>query len=170
MKNLGIMVLSLLVTLTVLLSAFGCTAQQQKQSLDEQAQEISRSLMCPICPGQTIDQSSSELSAQMRLLVREKLEQGETRDEILQFFVERYGEAVLAAPVKSGFNLIVWLTPILGIFIGGIILWVIIRRSVKGKDKFSTELLPPTPGDSHDERYRRQLEKDLKDFTEKGFR
>jgi cytochrome c-type biogenesis protein CcmH len=169
MKNLGIMVLSLLVAIIVLLSAFGCTAQQT-QSLDEQAQEIYRSLMCPICPGQTIDQSSSELSVQMRSLVREKLEQGETRDEILQFFVERYGETVLAAPVKSGFNLIVWLTPILGIFTGGIILWVIIRRWVKGKDKFSTELLSPTPDDSHDERYRRQLEKDLKDFAERGFR
>ncbi len=169
MKKLGFIILSLLVAITVLLSAYGCTAQQT-QSLDEQAQEIYRSLMCPICPGQTIDQSSSELSAQMRSLVREKLEQGETRGEILQFFVERYGETVLAAPVKSGFNLIVWLAPILGIFTGGIILWVVIRRWVKGKDKFSTELLSPTPDGSHDEKYRRQLEKDLKDFAEKGFR
>ena len=170
MKNPGIMVLSLLVAIVVLLPTFGCAAQQQTQSLDEQAQELYQSLMCPLCRGQTIDQSSSALSAQMRSLVREKLEQGETRDEILQFFVERYGEVVLAAPVKSGFNLIVWLTPILGIFTGGIILWVIIRRWVKGKDKFSTELLSQAQDGSHDEKYRRQLEKDLKDFTERGFR
>ena len=170
MKKPGFIILSLLVATTVLLSAYGCTTQQQTQSLDEQAQEIYRSLMCPICPGQTIDQSSSELSVQMRSLVREKLEQGETREEILQFFVERYGETVLAAPVKSGFNLIVWLAPILGILTGGIMLWVIIRRWVRGKDKSSTELLPTTPDDSHDEKYRRQLEKDLKDFAERGFR
>ena len=170
MKKLGFIILSLLVAIAVLLLALGCTAQQQTQSLDGQAQEIYRSLMCPICPGQTINQSSSELSAQMRSLVLEKLEQGETRDEIMQFFLERYGEIVLAAPVKSGFNLIVWLTPILGIFTGGIMLWVVIRRWVKVKDKFSTELLSPTPDDSHDEKYRQQLEKDLKDFAERGFR
>ena len=170
MNNLGIIVLSLLVAITVLLLAFGCTAQRQIQSLGEQAQEIYRSLMCPLCPGQTIDQSKSELSAQMRSLVREKLEQGETREEILQFFVERYGETVLTVPIKSGFNLIVWLTPILGIFAGGIILWVIIRRWARGKDKFSTELLSPTPDDSRDEKYRQQLEKGLKDFDERGFR
>ncbi len=141
---------------------------EQQHSLDEQAQEIYGSLMCPLCPGQTIDQSQSELSTQMRLLVREKLEQGETREEILQFFVERYGETVLAAPVKSGFNLIVWITPVLVIFIGGIVLWVIIRRRVRGET--FTGLPSPTTDDSYDDKYRNQLEKDLKDFEERGFR
>lgn len=150
------------------LSSYGCAAPEQPQSLEKQAQEIYSSLMCPLCPGQTIDQSSSELSTQMRLLVREKLAQGETREEILQFFVERYGETVLAAPVKSGFNLIVWITPVLVLFIGGIVLWIIIRRRVRGA--ISTGLLSPTPDGSYNDKYRDQLEKDLKDFDERGFR
>ncbi|MEE8469843.1 MAG: cytochrome c-type biogenesis protein CcmH, partial [Dehalococcoidia bacterium] len=115
MKKRGLMALGPLMVATVLLASFGCTTQQQQEPLDVLAQDIYRNLMCPLCPGQTIEQSQSELSAQMRFVVREKLAQGETREEILQFFVERYGESVLAAPAKSGFSLIVWLTPILGI-------------------------------------------------------
>lgn len=170
MKKPGFILLSLLISLTVLISSYSCTALEQTQSLDEQAQEIYSSLMCPLCPGQTINQSQSELSAQMRSLVRYKLEQGETREEILQFFVEQYGEKVLAVPTKSGFNLIAWLTPVLGIFTGSLVLWIIIRRWVKGKNKSSAELLTPDSDNSYDEQYRDQLEKDLKDFDEKGFR
>lgn len=168
MKKPGLILLSLLGALILGLSPYGCAAPEQPQSLEKQAQEIYGSLMCPLCPGQTIDQSQSELSTQMRLLVREKLERGETREEILQFFVERYGETVLAAPVKSGFNLIVWITPILGIFIGGIVLWVIIRRRVRGAT--SNGQLSPTPDNGNVDKYRDQLEKDLKNFDERGFR
>lgn len=170
MKKPGFILLSLLTAITVLISSYSCTALEQTQSLDEQAQEIYSSLMCPLCPGQTIGQSQSELSAQMRSLVRYKLEQGETREEILQFFVEQYGEKVLAVPMKSGFNLIAWLTPVLGIFTGSLVLWIIIRRWVKGKHKSSAGLLAQDSDNSYDEQYRDQLEKDLKDFDERGFR
>ncbi len=170
MKKPAFIIIILLAPIIIMLSSFGCTAAKPVLTLDEQAGEIYRSLMCPLCPGQTIDQSQSKLSAQMRSLVREKLEQGESREEILQFFVERYGETVLAAPVKSGFNLIVWVIPILVIFAGGILLWVIIRRWVQGKNKFAAELPSPGEDGGQDEKYRQQLEKDLKDFDERGFR
>ena len=170
MKKSAILLLSLLMATTLLISSFSCAVPEQKQTLDQQAQEIYRSLMCPLCPGRTIDQSQTELSNQMRSLVREKLEHGESREEILQFFVERYGETVLAAPVKSGFNLIVWITPIIAIFIGGIVLWVIIRRRVNDKNKsFSEQPFSSSVGD-YDDKYHEQLEKDLKDFDERGFR
>lgn len=92
-----------------------CLTQGTSPTLEEQAQEIGRSLMCPVCPGETINQSQAELAKQMRAIVREKLAQGETRQDILDFFVERYNEDVLAAPPKSGFNLVVWVIPVLGI-------------------------------------------------------
>src|SRR3990170_6336471 len=128
MKKLGFLLATLLVGTILLVMLGGCSAPERTQSLDEKAQDIYRSLMCPLCPGQTIEQSQSELSAQMRAIVREKLEQGETKEKILQFFVERYGDAVLAAPVKSGFNLIAWLAPITGIVVGGIALWFVIKK------------------------------------------
>ncbi|MEK7806332.1 MAG: cytochrome c-type biogenesis protein CcmH, partial [Chloroflexota bacterium] len=75
---------------------------------ESEAYAIDRMLMCPICAGQTIDQSQSALAGQMRRLVREMLAQGETREEVLEFFAERYGQKVLAAPPKSGANLLAW--------------------------------------------------------------
>ncbi len=80
-----------------------------------EAQAIDRMLMCPVCPGETIDQSQVELARQMRLRVREMLAQGAGRQEVLAFFVERYGVEVLAAPPKSGFNLVAWLFPALAV-------------------------------------------------------
>ncbi len=92
-----------------------CLTQGASPTLEERAQGIDRSLICPICPGETINQSQTELAAQMRAIVREKLAGGETRQDILDFFVERYSEDVLAAPPKSGFNLVAWGIPLLGI-------------------------------------------------------
>ncbi len=147
-----------------------CSAPERTQLLDEKAQDIYRSLMCPICPGQTIEQSQNELSAQMRALIREKLEQGQSKGEILQFFVERYGEAILAAPAKSGFSLIAWLAPITVIIAGGIAIWLAIRKWVKGGKESFPEPVTLLPGSTYDEEYRRQLEKELKVFDKKGYR
>jgi cytochrome c-type biogenesis protein CcmH len=82
---------------------------------EAQAQAIDRMLMCPVCPGETIDQSQVELARQMRQRVREMLAQGAARQEVLDFFVARYGVEVLAAPPKTGFNLVAWLLPALAV-------------------------------------------------------
>lgn len=170
MKRLGFLSLSLLVGTIILVMLGGCSVPERTQSLDEKAQDIYRSLMCPLCPGQTIDQSQSELSAQMRAVVREKLEQGETKEEILQFFVERYGDVVLATPAKSGFNLVVWLAPVMGIVVGGIVLWFVIRKWARRGNESSSGPITSTTDDADPEEYRRRLEKELKDFGERGFR
>ncbi|HLF04079.1 MAG TPA: cytochrome c-type biogenesis protein CcmH, partial [Dehalococcoidia bacterium] len=82
---------------------------------EAEAQAIDRMLMCPVCPGETIDQAQVELARQMRLRVREMLGQGASRQEVLDFFVARYGAEVLAAPPKSGFNLVAWVLPALAV-------------------------------------------------------
>ncbi|MBI3931087.1 MAG: cytochrome c-type biogenesis protein CcmH [Chloroflexi bacterium] len=89
---------------------------------------------------------------------------------MLQFFVERYGEGVLAAPAKSGFSLVAWLAPITGIAVGGIVLWLVIRKWARRGKESSSEPVTLNPGTADDEKYSRQLEKELKDFDDKGFR
>lgn len=81
----------------------------------EEAQSIDRMLMCPVCAGTTIEQSAAQIAQQMQGVVREMLAQGASRDEILDFFVDRYGVEVLAAPPKSGVNLLAWILPVLGV-------------------------------------------------------
>ena len=89
-------------------------AQNQPYS-EKEAQSIDRSLMCPVCPAETIDQAQVEIARQMRAVVRDMLGKGASRDEVLDFFVSRYGLEVLAAPPKSGVNILVWVLPIAGI-------------------------------------------------------
>jgi len=121
------------ITLTLLLlllpsytlTLAGCIANSNAippENLEAIAQGIDKSLICPICPSETIDQAQVELAKQMRIMVREKLGQGESRDEILQFFVDRYGPVVLAEPPKSGFNILIWLIPPIAFLVGIIVL------------------------------------------------
>ena len=88
---------------------------------DQRVYQLSQQLMCPVCDGQTLDQSQAQLSEDMKGVIRNKIEEGETNAEIRGYFVERYGEIVLASPDAGGFNLIAWLVPGL-IFVAGALL------------------------------------------------
>ena len=106
---------------------------QALQYDEKEAQRIDRMLMCPVCPAETIDQAQVEYSKQMRRVVREMLAQGHSREEILDFFADRYGPQVLAAPPKSGLNLVAWIVPIVAVigFIGG---GLLVIRSMAGRN------------------------------------
>ena len=102
-------------TLLILLASPGENALGQGLEYKEkEAQSIGRMLMCPVCAGTTIEQSQALIAQQMQGIVREMLAEGASRDEVLDFFVDRYGVGVLAAPPKSGVNLLVWVLPIVG--------------------------------------------------------
>ena len=108
----------------------------QELPYDEaEAYSIDRSLMCPVCPAETIAQAQVEISRQMRVVVREMLAQGASRDEILDFFVARYGTGILAAPPKSGANLLVWVLPIVGMLAALAGVWLIIRSMASRTDQ-----------------------------------
>ena len=97
--------------LVILVSLIGCATYVDLPVLEEQAYEINKGVMCPVCPGESIDQSQHPLAAQMRAIVANKLEQGWDEDAIKGFFVERYGPSVLLEPPTSGVNIWVWLVP-----------------------------------------------------------
>lgn len=98
---------------------------------ESEAQNIDRMIMCPVCPAETIDQAQVEISFQMRGIVREMLADGKDRDEILDFFVDRYGKDILAAPPKSGANLVAWLLPVFGVAGALIAVYFIIRSMTR---------------------------------------
>ena len=100
--------------LVLALASGNAQAQDDGQGLpydEKEAQSIDRMLLCPVCPAESIDQAQVPIARQMRSLVRQMLAQGTDRDEILDFFSDRYGLDVLAAPPKSGVNLLVWVLP-----------------------------------------------------------
>jgi cytochrome c-type biogenesis protein CcmH len=101
--------------------------QGTDESLEREAQAIDRMIMCPVCPAETIDQAQVEISFQMRSVIREMLAEGRTREEILDYFVDRYGPDILAAPPKSGANLLAWILPIAGVAAGLVAVFLVIR-------------------------------------------
>ena len=113
---------------------------------ESQAQGIDRMIMCPVCPAETIDQAQVEISFQMRQVVRDMLTQGSSRDEILDFFVERYGKDILAAPPKSGVNLIAWLAPIGGVGAALVAVFFIIRSMTRQEPVLATPRPVQDPG------------------------
>ena len=79
--------------------------------LERRATALNKGLMCPVCPGESIDQSQNALAVQMRAIVDEKLAEGWTERQIKDFFVERYGPSVLMEPPSEGFSVAAWIVP-----------------------------------------------------------
>lgn len=77
-------------------------------AMELRAREISAGLRCVVCRGENIDESNADIARDLRLLVRERLLEGDTNDEVLDFVVERYGEYVLMKPTTGGANLLLW--------------------------------------------------------------
>ena len=67
----------------------------QDNVLEERARVISKELRCLVCQNQSIDDSDAPLARDLRLLVRERLQTGESDDEVIKFVVDRYGDFVL---------------------------------------------------------------------------
>lgn len=80
-------------------------------SIDKQVSEISNELLCPVCRGQTVAESNSDLANDFRDIIKTKLKEGQTKEEILNYFTSRYGDSVLSSPPAKGFRLIIWILP-----------------------------------------------------------
>ncbi|MFH1560179.1 MAG: cytochrome c-type biogenesis protein [Chloroflexota bacterium] len=168
----GVPVLLVLVLIVVLsLLVAGCASSSETLSpaeLEEVAQGIDRSLMCPVCPNETIDQSQVEIAVQMRAMVREKLAQGESRDEILKFFADpdRYGPGILAEPPKSGFSLLVWVLPPIVLLLGSSILVMTVRAMRRGHQGYTDEEAPQATAEL--EPYLSAVDQEIQRLTLRG--
>ena len=111
------------------LAAIACAGQEV--TLEERAYALDRQLMCPVCDGQTVDQSNAQVSLDMKGVIREKLRAGENENEILDYFAARYGDSVLASPPTTGFSIVVWIVPPAALLLSVAFLVVVMRRMKK---------------------------------------
>lgn len=98
------------------------------QALEKRARDISAGLRCLVCQNQSIDDSDAQLAKDLRLLVRERLVAGDTDQQVQDYLVQRYGEFVLLKPTFSSHNLLLWLTPVLVLVLGGLGAYAAVRR------------------------------------------
>ncbi len=100
-------------------------------ALEERARDISAGLRCLVCQNQSIDDSDAPLARDLRLLVRERLEAGDSNDEVVTFVVDRYGEYVLLNPRIGAHTLVLWAAPVILLIIGALAVWLGLRSRRK---------------------------------------
>jgi cytochrome c-type biogenesis protein CcmH len=136
-------------------------AQDRDAELDRRTREVAGALQCPVCQNISAADSPSELAEQMRRVVREKLAAGESREQILAYFVDRYGEEILIDPPKRGFNLLIWLVPPLLLVGAAALVVATVRRwrkePVRAAPAEPEATLSPTERERYAERLRRDL-------------
>ncbi|MBI3328890.1 MAG: cytochrome c-type biogenesis protein CcmH [Nitrospinae bacterium] len=143
-------------TLGLLLCLLPLLAFAAPPDLEEQVREIGLQLRCPVCQNLSVGDSPSELANEMRALIREHLQQGKTRAEVLEYFVDRYGEWILLAPPKRGFNLVIWVVPFALIPVGVLTVYLGARRWVQRGAVAASRAAMPDP--RYAERLKRELD------------
>lgn len=102
--------------------------------------EIAGKLRCPVCTGESVAQSASPTSVQMRELIAQKLAAGESEAQILDYFVARYGEWILLEPPRHGVYLVVWLLPVVvGLGILGTLAYYLRRWTRRSREPLEVD-------------------------------
>lgn len=140
----------------------GTAAAQQPTPSDDQVNAIARQLYCPVCENTPLDVCATQACAQWRALIREKLSDGWSEDQIKQYFADQYGARVLAEPPRRGLYWLVYAVPPIVLLAGGFVLfrafraWRVIPASgaIPGPGA--------EPGSGPDEEYVARLEEELR--------
>ena len=135
----------------------------------QQWQDVAGDLMSPACPGRTLLNCTSSQAEQWRELIRQKLAKGESKAQILQYFVDINGAAILAAPPKQGFALTAWLLPLFVVVNGAVLIIVLTRRwaqrrAADARSTMSHEAAAPSVLPSSDP-YVHRLHRELEEFN-----
>jgi cytochrome c-type biogenesis protein CcmH len=137
----------------------------RQQTLDQRVYDVASQLKCLVCQGESVADSPATLSQQMRGIIRQQLQSGQSEQEVIQYFESRYGDRILWSPPWQGFTLLAWLVPIALLLGGTLLLFIVLRdwqtRSAKGltEENGRTELEDIEEKDM--EYYRQQLEQEL---------
>lgn len=127
----------LLLAAAFLLAAFPAFAVNPDEvlsdpALEARARALSAQLRCMVCQNQSIDDSNAELARDLRLLVRERLTNGDSDEAVMNYVVSRYGEFVLLNPRLRGETLLLWGAPIV-LFLAGAAAMVLFVHKRGGK-------------------------------------
>jgi len=129
--RLAVVLLALAATGAFLLPGPSPAAGAPSSSLEEQVRTVASRLRCPVCQNESVADSPSELAAQMRALIRAKVQEGESPDAIAAYFVSRYGEWILLDPPRQGLGWVLWMAPAVVLLVGLGLALRFIRRTVR---------------------------------------
>lgn len=122
------------------------------EPLERLTEEVSSLMRCPVCQGLSVADSPTPLAAAMKNEVRELLAAGYSREQVMEYFEQSYGEFIRLAPHARGFNLTVWLAPLALLLVG---LVLILRRRSGG------ERPAPAAADGELDAYRERVRREV---------
>ncbi len=134
-----------------------------QQTLDQRVHDVASQLKCLVCQGESVADSPATLSQQMRGIIRQQLQSGKSEQEVIQYFVSRYGDRILWSPPWQGFTLLAWLVPI-ALLLGGILLLFFVLRSWHASsDRGALDDVTDPEDTDEDEiaHYQKQVEQEL---------
>ena len=113
--------------------------QNPKQEM--RARDISKNIRCLVCQNQSIDDSAAPLAKDLRVLIRIKVQENDTDEEIYKFLTDRYGDFILLKPPFKISTFLLWSLPFVFFIIGIFILFLHNKKSKKTLGKFNVLLI-----------------------------
>lgn len=105
----------------------------QSNEVNQELTEIYKNLRCLICQGQSVADSNSDFATTLKLVVQDQVEEGKTKKEIYDFLISKYGEWIVYQPPLNKNNFLLWFLPYFILALGGLIIFIIIRKSNNNK-------------------------------------
>ena len=110
------------ISLSQLISNFSFTVEPDEilksPKYELRARNISKNIRCMVCQNQSIDESNAPLAKDLRILIRDKIKEGNQDEEIYKFLTDRYGDFILLKPPLNSKNLILWFLPFIFLILG----------------------------------------------------
>ena len=97
-------------------------------ALEVRAREIGKELRCLVCQNQSIDDSDADLARDLRVLVRERLTEGDSNQQVIDYVVSRYGDFVLLRPPVKSTTYLLWYGPAIILVLGILAIFLFYRR------------------------------------------
>lgn len=136
------MLRSIIIGISLLISGISYAQTSADPEIEDRAREIGRALRCVVCQNQSIEESDAVLAEDMRILVRKRLADGDTNEEVIDFMHDRYGDFVLLKPPVQSNTLLLWFGPF--ILLALMLLWYFFRTRNK---KPKSQIIPPLDDD-----------------------
>jgi cytochrome c-type biogenesis protein CcmH len=126
-KRRALLLAIVIVTILAAIWSYVLLVAPVPESLDQRVHDVASQLKCPVCQGESVADSPSTISQQMRAVIRQQLQQGQSEQQIIQYFVSRYGNSILWSPPKQGFTMLAWIIPIAILLCGALLLVLVMR-------------------------------------------
>jgi cytochrome c-type biogenesis protein CcmH len=154
-RNIWILLIALVLAIVWVT---GVAAQTPAPS-DDEVNAVARQLFCPVCENTPLDVCPTQACAQWRELIRTKLSEGWSAEQIKQYFAAQYGARVLSEPPKQGLNWLIYIVPPALMLIGVYILFRAVQSMRKPLSAIEQEAETPL---SDSDEYLRRVEEELK--------